>query len=340
MRKLLINLLFFVIFLNLNFSIADEKINKLKDLLKSGLISEEEFKQAITLIEDVKLSDIRDINVRQITGSVGNEKFEKYEFYIDNYRVHTLSPGYISVDNLLTGETDVSLGGKFKVKFSREGKNFFKFVFDEEQLTSKLLYKDRMLINWTGKYVQRYSATFYQMQVLGYIPFHFYITIPGRSPISLNMKLFNDKIDKAVSKVKEELAIKYNLTVSDIDRIMKKKDNAISKEKEKIIKELTEKYAGEQITDAIRDEIEKTIGQEIANAFISEIERVTGSQIDAAIEQEVADAINEAIAAAVELGVSEATAAAAIEAMIWVYAMGGSDQDAMDACRSIAGDAC
>ena len=197
-----------------------------------------------------------------------------------------------------------------------------------------------MLINWSGKYVQRYSATFYQMQILGYIPFHFYITIPGKNPISLNMKLFNDKIDKAVAKVKEELAIKYNLTVSDIDRIMKKKDNAISKEKEKIIKELTEKYAGEEITDAIREEIEKTIGDEMANAFISEIERVTGSQIDAAIEQEVADAINQAIAEAVELGVSEATAAAAIAAMIYVYAMGGSDQDAMDACRSIAGDAC
>ena len=37
---------------------------------------------------------------------------------------------------------------------------------------------------------------------------------------------------------------------------------------------------------------------------------------------------------------SIATAAEAIAAMIYVYAMGGSDQDAMDACRSIAGDAC
>ena len=340
MKKILINLLFFLIILNFNFSFADEKINKLKDLLKAGLIDETEFKQAIKLIEETNKSEIGDINVRQITGSVGNEKFEKYEFYIDNYRVHTLSPGYIRIDNLITGETDVKLGGKFKVKISKEGKNFFEYVFDEENLSSKLLYKGRLLINWSGKYVQRYSATFYQMQVLGYIPFHFYITIPGKNPISLNMKLFNEKIEKAVAKVKEELAIRYNLTVSDIDRIMKKKDNAISREKEKIIKELTEKYAGEEITEAIREEIEKTIGEEMANAFITEIERVTGSQIDAAIEQEVANAINEAIAEAVELGVSEATAAAAIAAMIYVYAMGGSDQDAMDACRSIAGDAC
>ena len=33
-------------------------------------------------------------------------------------------------------------------------------------------------------------------------------------------------------------------------------------------------------------------------------------------------------------------AAAAIEAMILVYALGGSDEDAMNACRQIAGDAC
>ena len=32
--------------------------------------------------------------------------------------------------------------------------------------------------------------------------------------------------------------------------------------------------------------------------------------------------------------------AAAIEAMIIVYAQGGSDEDAMKACRKIAGDAC
>ena len=34
------------------------------------------------------------------------------------------------------------------------------------------------------------------------------------------------------------------------------------------------------------------------------------------------------------------TAAAAIEAMIVVYALGGTDEEAMDACRAIAGDAC
>ena len=78
----------------------------------------------------------------------------------------------------------------------------------------------------------------------------------------------------------------------------------------------------------------------MANAFISEIESVTGQAIDAAVERELASAIDEAVAYAVQQGISAAVAAAAIEAMIIVYALGGSDEDAMNACRSIAGDAC
>ena len=62
--------------------------------------------------------------------------------------------------------------------------------------------------------------------------------------------------------------------------------------------------------------------------------------IDAAIEEQVANEVDAAIAEAVEMGVSAAAAAAAIEAMIWVYAMGGTDADAMEACRYYAGDAC
>ena len=78
----------------------------------------------------------------------------------------------------------------------------------------------------------------------------------------------------------------------------------------------------------------------MANAFISEIENATGLAIDDAIEQEMANEINAAIAYAVQQGVSEAAAAAAIEAMIIVYMLGGSDQDAYEACRKYAGDAC
>ena len=336
MNRLVASLIILFIFTTTSPLKSDDSINKLKKLLEKGLITESEFKKAIELKDD----RVDAINIKKISGKTGKEKFEKYEFYIDNFRVHTLSPGTIRIDNMLTGETDVTLSKNFKVKFSSNGKKFFKFEFDEKNLKSNLLYKGKMLINWTAKYVLRYHATFHQMQVLGYQPFHYYIVLPTKNPISLNFKLFDKKIEKAVAKVKAEIAIKYNLSVEDIDNMLKKKDNIISSEQEKKIKEITEKYAGQEITDEIRREIERTIGEEMANALISQIEQLTGQAIDNAIRNELANAINQAIAEAVRLGVSEAAAEAAIAAMLWVYANGGSDADAMEACRAHAGDAC
>ena len=328
--------IFFVIFIFLTQLHADERTTKLKKLFEKGYISEEEFKKLLNTVDN----RTSEIIVKQISGTTGKEKFEKYEFYIDNFRVHTLSPGTIRIDNMLTGQTDVTLTSNFKTRFSKNGKKFFRFEFDKENLKGDLYYKGRKVINWTGRFVLRYQATFHQMQVDGIQPFHYFIIIPGKNPISINYKVFNKKIDKAVNKVKKEMSLKYGLSLSDIDKIMETKESTMSKEQEKIIKDLVSQYAGKEITEEIRKEIEATIGQEMANTFISEIEAVTGQAIDDAIERELANAIDEAVAYAVQQGISEAVAAAAIEAMILVYAMGGSDEDAMNACRKIAGNAC
>ena len=335
--------IFYVVLFFLFFSIplkSDDQINKLKILLEKGLITENELKKAIDLLEESKEEKIDSVKIKKISGKTGREKFIKYEFYIDNFRVHTISPGTIRIDNMLTGETDVTLSGNFKVKFSDNGKKFFEIEHDKQNLKSNLIYKGDVLINWTGRYVSRYQATFHQMQVQGIKPFHYFIVLPKKNSISINFELFNKKIDKAVAKVKKELSMKYNLSIKDIDMIMEKKNNAISQEQEKIIRELTEKYAGKEITEAIKQEIEATIGEEMANVFVSEIERYTGQAIEQAVEDELAKEINAAISYAVQQGVSEAAAAAAIEAMIIVYALGGSDEDAMNACRQYAGSAC
>ena len=338
-RKVIFYFALFFLFFSIPLK-SDDQINKLKILLEKGLITENEFKNAIDLLEESKEEKIDSVKIKKISGKTGREKFVKYEFYIDNFRVHTLSPGTIRIDNMLTGETDVTLSGNFKFKFSDNGKKFFEFEYDKQNLKSNLIYKGDVLINWTGRYVSRYQATFHQMQVQGIKPFHYFIVLPKKNSISINFELFNKKIDKAVAKVKEELSMKYNLSIKDIDMIMEKKNNAISLEQEKIIRELTEKYAGKEITEAIKQEIEATIGEEMANAFVSEIERYTGQAIDQAVENELAREINAAISYAVQQGVSEAAAAAAIEAMIIVYALGGSDEDAMNACRQYAGSAC
>ena len=71
-----------------------------------------------------------------------------------------------------------------------------------------------------------HSATFYQMQVLGYMPFHFYIMLKGKINF-INIDKFNRKIEKAVNKVKEEMAIKFNISIDDIDKILERKINQL-----------------------------------------------------------------------------------------------------------------
>ena len=331
--------------------VKSNEIEKLRDLYNQGVINEEELKKAISIVEIEKEPAITNnrIKIRKLSETVSGSKFEKLEFYIDNYRVHTLRPGAIFIDNMLTGETDVILKDNFKVEMTYQGEKYFKFINNEKDLTSQLNYKGKMLINWTGKYVRKHQATFYQMQVLGYVPFHFYIKLSERNKtVAINVNYFTDKINKAVSEAKSEIAIKYNLSVEDIDRIMENKENKIdaeverliTDEQQKILKDLTEKYVGQEIDDKIRAEIERTVGEELADAFITAIEQASGEAIDKAIEQEVANEVDRAIEYAIEQGVSQAAAEAAIAAMLWIYAMGGTDAEAMEACRYYAGDAC
>tara|TARA_Y200000002_G_C22675859_1_gene662044 strand:+ start:790 stop:1869 length:1080 start_codon:yes stop_codon:yes gene_type:complete len=354
-RKYLINnfifLFLLLIFLSITSMCKSDDIKKLRDLYNLGLITEDELKKAISIAQKQSSSNISSsrIKIEKLFDDASGTKFEKLQFYIDNYRIYTLRPGLVVAVNMLTGENDVVLKDNFKVELNADGKKYFEFLYDKENLESQLNYKGQMLINWTGKYVSKHNATFYQMQVLGYMPFHFFIRLNSiKKTVALNVDHFSSKINKAVKKAKEEIAIKYNLSVSDIDKILEKKQNkldqevekVISEEQQRLIKELTEKYAGQAINDEIKAEIEKTVGEEIANALISAIEDASGMAINAAIEREVANEVDAAISRAVEMGVSQAAAAAAIEAMIWVYAMGGTDAQALEACQYYAGDAC
>ena len=58
------------------------------------------------------------------------------------------------------------------------------------------------------------------------------------------------------------------------------------------------------------------------------------------MEQEFASMIDEAVSEAVAEGVSAATAEAALRAILNVFASGGTESEALAACRAVAGDAC
>ena len=82
----------------------------------------------------------------------------------------------------------------------------------------------------------------------------------------------------------------------------------------------------------IEKEIGDTIGKEIAKEFDAII--VEG------MEDEFASIVDEAVQEAINEGISAATAEAAIRAVMEVFERGGTEQEAMNACRAIAGDAC
>ena len=92
MRVLLIFVAIFLI--NIQVTFGDDNLDTLKKLLSEGLITEEEFKKASSKsVNSKEISNDR-IKIKKSTTSK-NVKFVKYEFYIDNYRIHTLGPGTI-----------------------------------------------------------------------------------------------------------------------------------------------------------------------------------------------------------------------------------------------------
>ena len=57
---------------------------------------------------------------------------------------------------------------------------------------------DQIILRWVGRYVPEHKATFYQVLALNYIPFHYYVKIPSKNAVAVNMKLFNRKIELGI----------------------------------------------------------------------------------------------------------------------------------------------
>ena len=216
-----------------------------------------------------------------------------------------------------------------KNPFKKRKKN----LFDPETHKLELFIEDQRILHYVGRYVRQHRAFFYQVLTDKAEPFHYYIRIDGKAAIALNMKFFNAKIDKAVRKVKKELAIEYNITEEEIQKII---DEKIGEETNKAIEQQMESAINESVKEAIK----QSIGQELSNMLVSAVEQATGEAIDSAIEQELADAIDQEIARAVEMGIDEAAVTAGWEAYFEVLAQGGTYEEANAAAYEACGSAC
>ena len=205
------------------------------------------------------------------------------------------------------------------------------------------------VLYWEGRHVEKHRAHFFQMLVLGEQPFHFYIVLDGGRPAALNVAKFNRKIELAVSKVKIELASRFNITQEQIELILKRKKQKITSELDKAVQEKRDEILKQETQDAIDEtlrasinqeiakELEATIGKAMADEFVAAIEKATGEAIDSALSAELAAAIDQAVAEAVSEGISEAAASAGIQAYLDAMASGKSEQQAYDEGCAAAG---
>ena len=210
-------------------------------------------------------------------------------------------------------------------------KEFIPFDKNEHKL---VLRKDGVkLLQYEGRFVPKHDAFFYQVFTGTFTPFHFYIKIRGKTAISLNMEMFNKKIDKAVAKAKKKLAVEYDVTEAQIDEIINKK---VEEEADRAVNEALE----EAVSQSVEQAIQESVGEAMSRGLVEAIEAATGEAIDDALEAELASAIDQEIARAVAMGIEEAAVTAGWQAYFDTLAAGGTEAQANAAAYEACGSAC
>ena len=230
-------------------------------------------------------------------------------------------------------------GEKLK-KFSKSGdieeikfKKDYKSLIPKESIYLKLKIEGATILTADGRYVNNHDVFFYQFITSTYVPFHYYIKLRSKPSIALNMTSFNKKIDRAVRKAKDRLAIEHNISVAQIDQII---EDRINKETDDAIESSVEDAVNQSVADAI----EESVGAAMAESLTQAIESATGEAIDRALTEELGAAIDAEIARAVEMGIDEAAVTAGWEAYFDVIGAGGSAAEASAAAYDACGSSC
>lgn len=286
------------------------------------------------------------IKISQLSND--HSTFEKMEMNFDDYKIYTHRPGGLKIRRISDNKQLVVFSDKFKVKYYNDGEKLFDFILDEKENNVSIRFQKIELFTWIGKYVPKHKANFFQVISYNNTPFHYYIKLEGgKAPIALNMEKFDNKIAKAISKAKIRIAAKYNMTPEKIDLILKRRQLAIDKKIEKVIneeKQIIEKNVKDTIKVTLDETLQASLNQQLEKEIGDTIGQEIAKEFDAIIidgmEEEFASIVDEAVQEAINLGISQATAEAAIRAVMEVLESGGTEEEAMNACRAIAGNAC
>ena len=183
---------------------------------------------------------------------------------------------------------------KFKIKYYNDGEDLFDFILDEKDKKIYVKFKGVELLKWEGRFVAKHNAHFFQLVTFNDEPFHYYIVLNGGRQIALNLKKFTKKIDKAVAEVKIRLASKYNITLEQIELILKRRKDAKNKELEGIIGKKKDEILEEAFRDSVDKELAKQLQETIGQAMAKEFDAIIIEGMEAEFASLVDEAIQEA----------------------------------------------
>ncbi len=358
-------------------SITDE-LTKLSDMYKEGLLTKEEFTKAKSILLEIeeinkkqiesqiekkditteskeskkitkktktKKSSTKDVKVERIYDTVGSKftdkNYEKMKLTVGDYLIYTHRPGAIKIKQISNNKQLVVIGDRLKIKYYNNGQDYIKVNLDEKNKKLNLYVNDINILTWKGQYVQEAEATFYQILAMGRTPFHYYIKLDvAGNAFALNISKFTRRIELAVDRVKIELAAKFNISLEDIENIIKENDMMAAN---KFIKTAddTEDLTKQKVV--LLNDLKKTLGDDAYSKIEDNISTNVDKKLNKTINTEIKVAIDDSIRDAINSGLEAAALDAAIDAFIDALLSGASWADAYEAAQQAcagAGNSC
>jgi len=322
----------------------EKQIEVLENLLKDGVLSEEEFLKTkkylidkekdgsnISLSDEVKVPSTYALNVKKIPG---RGSWEKAEMIFEDYKVITYRPGGIKVVRISDGKKLLHIVDNYKIKFFNNGEDVLSIKKTEYLV-------DRSLTGMTegleghvedtikeiteilkNPFKKRKKATFdtktHQLELFinnkralhyvgRYVKRHrafFYQVLTDKS----EPFHFYIKID-----AKASIALNMEYFNAKIDKAVRKAKKRLSLEfniTEEEIDKIIEEKVGEETNKAIEDGIEKAINESVVEAIKQSIGEVLSATLVNAIEEATGEAIEASIEAELANAINEEIARA------------------------------
>ena len=327
-----------------NSKTLEKQIEVLENLLKDGVLSEEEFLKTkkylidkekdgsnISLNDEVKIPSTYVLNVKKVPG---RGSWEKAEMIFEDYKVITYRPGGIKVVRISDGKKLLHIVDNYKIKFFNNGEDVLsikktEYLVDRsltgmteglgdhvegtikeitEILKNPFKKKKKATFDTTTHQLELFINNKRALHYVGrYVKRHkafFYQVLTDKS----EPFHFYIKIDARTS-----IALNMEFFNTKIDKAVRKAKKRLSLEfnvTEEEIEKIIEEKVGEETNKAIEDSMEKAINESVVEAIKQSIGEVLSATLVNAIEEATGEAIEESIEAELANAINEEIARA------------------------------